>query len=416
MHIHAKTFLLPGSFTLFLFFVCFMAKGYAQTMRERSQFQIFGRITGKDTGKVVIWYKNPANEGIADTAILHDGQFSFYGNASAAGESLIWTDIQNRDFDDQSVIRFILEPGVIHISKSAGIRKATITGSPAQVEKDKWDSVNSSLLETKQRCLLTLDSLHKLAQQTGRSFKDQIDSVWREKDSLIAVHTRLDMGYIAKYPDSYLSGYLLSKQYKRIPVDSVKLLYTLLADSVKNSAIGEEVLSYVYPLTNDETFRIKYPLVDQKFNKQLASIRSMHDFRLKDMSGKMADFATFQGKYLLIDVWASWCKPCAENIPAWNDLLKQYDPKTIQFVSVSLDREADAWKKSVAWHNPGGLHLIEEAAFKSLFAVYCKVMAVPTYIIADPAGRIVHYNAPFPGSPALRSLLDNLVKKGQNIK
>ena len=140
MHTTEQIFILPGPFAckmikkilshiaLFLCFVCSLGNGYAQMKTAGSDFRIVGRITGRDTGKVVIWYTNIANKGIADTATLNGGQFTFSGNTNRASESLIWTNMQNKDFDDQSVIRFILEPGVIHISKIEGIKKATISG------------------------------------------------------------------------------------------------------------------------------------------------------------------------------------------------------------------------------------------------------------------------------------------------
>lgn len=217
---------------------------------------------------------------------------------------------------------------------------------------------------------------------------------------------------MATHPGSYLSAYLLWKQSQRIPVDSVKRLYIALADSVKNSAVGDDVLSYMFPLTNDNAFRMKYPLIDEQFSKRLVAIGSIHEFKLANTSGKLVDLATFKGKYLLIDVWASWCKPCIENVPAWNDLVKQYNPTIIQFISVSMDTEKDDWKRSLERHKTGGTMLIDQAAFKSMFALYCKVRSVPTYIIVDPAGHIINYDAPQPLQPELRHLLDDLIKKG----
>lgn len=401
------------SIVLSLCLVGFMLEGYAQTNAGKADFQIVGRIKGRDTGTIVMMYANSANEYLRDTTTLDHGQFTFSGTVRSACEALIWTNMQNKDFDDQSVIRFILTPNVIHISKIEGIKTATITGSPAQDEKVKWDRVKSSLIEAEDQRTATAASLRKLEKQAGQPlFTNRIDSLYRQIDSMRAIRTKLDIGYVARHPEGYLGGYLLRKQCRRIPVDSVKLLYIALADSVKNSTVGYEVLEYVYPLTDDTAFRMKYPLVDRELSKRLAGIQSIHDFSLRDMSGKLVDFTRYKGKYLLVDVWASWCGPCIKNIPAWNELLNQYDTSVIKFVSVSLDQDVDAWKQSVKQHHPGGFTLIEPTAFKSLFALYCKVLWAPTYIIADPAGRIVQYDAPQPVQSELRSLLNSLIKKG----
>lgn len=397
---------------LLLCSVCSTIECYAQTNAAHSDFQIAGQITGRDTGTVVLMHMNNANEFHRDTTRLDQGRFTYSCNARAACEALIWTNMQNKDFDDKSVIRFILGPGDIHISKIDGEKKATITGSPSQDEKAKWDGVKSSMIEANDQNLEALLSFLRLEKQAGQSlYKNKIDSVGRIIDSIRGIITNMDVGYVAEHPGSYLSGYLLRKQCRKISVDSVKFLYSAFADSVKNSSVGYEVLSYVYPLIDDNEFRMKNPLIDQEFNKRLAAIRSIHDFRLQDMSGKWIDLARLKGKYLVLDVWASWCKPCIKNIPAWNALLKQYDPQVIQFISVSLDTEVGPWKKAVEQHKPGGLKLIEPNEFTSLFAIYCKALRVPTYIIVDPAGRVINYDAPQPVEPELRKLLDSLIKK-----
>jgi thiol-disulfide isomerase/thioredoxin len=387
-----------------------MLECYAQAKARKVDFQVFGHISGRDTGSVVLWHMNEAKEYLADTTSLDHGQFTFSGNVGSACEAIIWTNQRNKDFFDQSVIRFILEPGVIHISKIEGVRLAAFSGSHAQDEKAKWDSVKSSLYEAEEQRLETAASLSSIEKQAGQSlFATRLDSLYRQIDSIKAIRTKLDIGYVAKHPESYLGGYLLEKQCRKISVDSVKLLYTALADSVKNSSIGYEVLKYVFPLTDDKEFRNKNPLFSAEFTKRLVGINSIHDLSLRDMSGKLVDFTTFKGKYLLVHVWTSWCTGCIADIPMWNNLLKQYDPAAIQFISVSLDTDGDRWKQAVGKHQPSGLQLIDSNAFTGLFAVYCKVLWVGKYLIADPQGHIINYDVAQPGEPEWRKLLDNVI-------
>ncbi|MDO6429058.1 ThuA domain-containing protein [Flavitalea sp. BT771] len=384
----------------------------AQKKADKTDFQIFGHISGRDTGSVVLWYMNGAKEYLSDTTSLDHGQFTFSGNVGSACQGMIWTNQQNHDFDDQSVIRCIIEPGIMHIYKMDGVRKTTSTGSHAQNEKEKWDSFISSLTEADAQRMATSASLRKLERQAGQSlFTDRIDSLHRQCDSIRAIRAKLDLGYVAQHPESYLSGYLLWFNRRRIPIDSVKLLYTAFADSVKNSSVGYEVLKYVYPLTDDQGFRNKNPLMGEGFTKRLASIRSIHDLSLRDMSGKLVDLNKFKGKYLLVHVWTSWCKGCVADMPMWNSLLKQYDPNIIQFISVSLDRNVETWKQAVGKYHPKGPQLIDSSAFTGLFAIFCKVLWVGKYLIADPEGHILNYNADEPDEPAWRRLLDGYIKK-----
>jgi thiol-disulfide isomerase/thioredoxin len=418
MYTPEQIFILPGPFAckmikkVFLFLTLFygVMTGYAQTNTTRSGFRIIGHITGRDTGKIVIWYKDPANLHRRDTTTLDHGQFTFSGEVRAACEALIWTDLHTIDVDDPSVIRFILTPAIIHISKVAGPQKATITGGKAQAEKEKWDGVKLPHRSASDRFGETARSLRKLEKQTGQSYASQIDSLYRKMDSIRAIIIKLDAGYVARHPESYVSGFLLSRWCRRLSVDTIMRLYTALADSVKNSSLGYEVLSYAYPTTNDSEFRKNNPLISDSFTKQLAGITSIHDLRLKDLSGNWVDLNAFKGKYLLLDVWTSGCKPCIANIPLWTGLTKRYDPAIVQFVSVSLDTEVNAWKNAVEKYKPGGLQLIDTSSFTGLFAIYCKVLWVGKYLIADPDGKIINYDSQQDSEAEWQKLLDNLLK------
>jgi thiol-disulfide isomerase/thioredoxin len=111
-----------------------------------------------------------------------------------------------------------------------------------------------------------------------------------------------------------------------------------------------------------------------------------------------------------MDFWASWCKPCIENIPALNQMSDYYNSDSIQFISVSLDEDIRAWKQSVTKNHFAGIQLSDTEGFNSLAAIYCKVLWVPKYIVADRSGHIINYDAPQAIDPELKLLLDNLIK------
>lgn len=77
------------------------------------------------------------------------------------------------------------------------------------------------------------------------------------------------------------------------------------------------------------------------------------NFTLKDPNGKEVSLSDFKGQMVLLDFWASWCGPCRHENPNVVEAYNKYHKKKFKngkgfiVLSVSLDRNADAWKKAI---------------------------------------------------------------------
>lgn len=125
--------------------------------------------------------------------------------------------------------------------------------------------------------------------------------------------------------------------------------------------------------------------------------------------------ADFKGKYVYIDLWATWCKPCLSEIPFLKKTEKEYNKKNIEFVSISIDNERTAktwenahkkWRKMVTDKNLTGIQLFAGKDVDFLTAY--QVNSIPRFILIDPQGNIIDSNAPRPSSPKLKELLTEL--------
>jgi thiol-disulfide isomerase/thioredoxin len=401
--------------SVFLYLFCsnfLIPEIFCQTAHSKNHFVIDGEIIGRDTGSVIFWHADSSNQLHFDTLKLNHGKFHLAGTINKACEAMLWTDIKNRDFDDSSVIRFLLEPNKIYISyKPHGGTNPIITGSRSQTEKEKWDKQKSFLLLAKAQIYRSIYSLLDHSKINGGTDQDQMDRLYIKRDSIIERIKVLDTKYIKMHPNSYLSGYLLWQHRRKLSVDSLKMFYTAFANKVKNSSLGHLILIDLYPLTDDNEFRKANPLIDIAFDEHLRKLNSVYDLILKDTSGNTIKFSSFRTKYVVIDFWASWCKPCVANIPALDQMMKDYKPDSIQFISISLDRDINDWKGSIIKHNFTGVQLSDLTGFNSIAAIYSKVLWVPKYIIADQNGKIINYDAPQASDPGLKILLDNLLKR-----
>jgi len=127
---------------------------------------------------------------------------------------------------------------------------------------------------------------------------------------------------------------------------------------------------------------------------------------LKDAKGNTVDFSTFRGKYVYIDLWASWCNPCLREVPALQKLEKELKNKNVVFLSISIDTKEDAWKKKMQEKNMHGNQLWDPT---NSLGQALNVKGIPFFAIYDPEGNLYMHGAPRPSQgPGLVKLLEGL--------
>ncbi|MCB0458850.1 MAG: TlpA family protein disulfide reductase [Flavobacteriaceae bacterium] len=203
----------------------------------------------------------------------------------------------------------------------------------------------------------------------------------------------------------------------------------------------------LYTLEKD-TFMGKMDTYVEKFNKDLESTQNLDSTFIADQQGFINNFKKFvignyddqnylktvlvkgaespkfnnyenfkggttslddlKGKYVYIDLWATWCAPCKAEIPFLKKVEEEYHDKNIAFVSISLDREKDyeTWKKMVAEKELTGIQLYFKGDEEFVDAY--KVTGIPRFLLIDPQGNIVTADAPRPSDGKLIELFKSL--------
>ena len=126
-----------------------------------------------------------------------------------------------------------------------------------------------------------------------------------------------------------------------------------------------------------------------KLTQEKDDIKQARAFTLKDTKDKEHRFSEFRGQYVLVDFWASWCKPCRAENPNLMKAHNKFKNKNFEIISISLDKNKNSWIKAVKEDNLPWLNLLDETNSESTVASMYGVITVPSNFLIDPDGKIV---------------------------
>lgn len=135
-------------------------------------------------------------------------------------------------------------------------------------------------------------------------------------------------------------------------------------------------------------------------------------FELLDQNDQKVKLEDFKGKYVFIDFWATWCKPCIAEIPSLKKVEEKFKDKNIVFLSISIDEQKDVakWKKFLTDKDLHGTQLIVEAGGRSEVTKEYMIQSIPRFVLIDTEGFLVDINAPRPSDSKLAKMLNKLDK------
>lgn len=135
-------------------------------------------------------------------------------------------------------------------------------------------------------------------------------------------------------------------------------------------------------------------------------------FEYENHAGGKTKLEDLRGKYVYIDVWATWCQPCRAEIPSLKKIEEKYHGKNIEFVSISVDVDKDheKWKTFVTDKQLGGIQLFADKNWMSDFITSFGINSIPRFILIDPQGNVINADAQRPSSQEIVAVLDKLLQ------
>lgn len=181
-------------------------------------------------------------------------------------------------------------------------------------------------------------------------------------------------------------------------------------DMLKNNKIGQK--SLLVELHKGE-------VTDPTF---LASIRALHkesktlergqpapEIEGMDAFYQPVKLSDFRGKYVYLDIWATWCVPCLKELPVLEQLREQYKNKNIVFIGISIDKYETMWRKMLEDKQMQGIQFYAIGGHKSPMLVDYQISTIPRYMLIDPNGNIISVDAPRPSHEEVHQILGQLL-------
>lgn len=184
-----------------------------------------------------------------------------------------------------------------------------------------------------------------------------------------------------------------------------KMLYKQMIKSL-NEASNTGERNDLVAQYNDQFSNIKYrgkvarnKLVIENLSKGNAAPY----FEGVTLDGGKVSLSDLTGKYVIIDVWATWCGPCVLQSPHFEKYALKYKKENIHFMALSIDKRKDNWFIDAKSKSKTVLQLL--ATDSPLFEKDYSVRSIPRFILIDPKGDFVNSKMPFPSETSFEILL-----------
>ncbi len=160
--------------------------------------------------------------------------------------------------------------------------------------------------------------------------------------------------------------------------------YLNTKDTSNDHTIKDFINDYITDIDKKERFLEKFKDRNKFLKGKIApSISGM------DINGKVINSEELKGKYLVIDVWATWCIYCIKEAPFFEELAEKYkDDDRIEFISISIDEDKKKWEQFIEKKKPFWLNLWVENNFQPTIKKDYEITGIPYFIIIDPEGKL----------------------------
>ncbi|MFD1293732.1 TlpA family protein disulfide reductase [Lutibacter holmesii] len=227
--------------------------------------------------------------------------------------------------------------------------------------------------------------------------------------------------YLKEKAAFFMSDYANPKSYFKLEKAAYELRLSEAKAKFNESAVDiSKVDSSVIEIVGQSDKQL-FAYVESNYEQNHASLAMLGAGKpspvfsnYENFAGGTTSLSDLKGKFVYIDIWATWCGPCKREIPSLKLLEEEYHGKNIEFVSISVDNidgkrgSHESWLKMVKDEELGGTQLFADNDFNSEFIRAYNINSIPRFILIDPKGNIVDADVLRPSNPKLKDYFTEL--------
>ena len=339
--------------------------GCEQNNAPKDGYSLTGNIEGL-SGEVYL--VNPAEQKVLDTAAVKDGKFNFTGKITEPELYVVFNDLR------QPVASVYLENTSINVEgKMADPSSIKVKGSKLSEEFMEMQAVvqgvNAEFKPIEEK--LKAEAATFQGQSPSPAFASKVDSF--QKAINAKVETQLQ-GFIKSHNSSPIAALAVNNFFGQgHELKVMEETFALLSKEAQESKYGK----------NFTTILEK----EKQWLNQPAK-----DFTQNDVNGKPITFSSFKGKWVLVDFWASWCKPCRAENPTVVRAYEKYKGKNFDVLGVSFDQEKEKWIDAIKADKLAWKQVSDLQGWKNAAGQLYGIESIPFNILVNPEGVIVGKN------------------------
>lgn len=347
-------------------------------------FKVEGKIRNF-TGTTIYLHHKWEDKDYTDSSKIEDGTFAF--RLKAVDPNMYWFTLTNNINAQPNVIFFADESTAKAIIIGGdSLLYSTVKGGQTQKDYLEYKDIIGKLGANQQR----LQTAYTLASQ--KSDAEAIKNIQLEYQTITADYYSIDLkNFIKTHPKSAVSGYIIYREFNNpnIPIDLAVECLNYIDKNIANTKFVKLATKRI----ND----IKGTMIGAEAN----------NFSQKSVDGKMVQLKDFRGKYVLIDFWASWCRPCRMENPNVVAAYNRYKDKDFTVLGISLDTNRDQWIAAIKSDNLTWTNLSDLKGGNNDVATLYGIQNIPQNVLIDKEGKIVAKNL---RGPVLEEKLAELIK------